>query len=387
MAKKYDNEFKVMIVELLNSGIKTKQISEDYDLSLSMIGRWRREYKLKSGDFSKKKELSIEAQELKALKKELKNVTMERDNLKKGGKHLLQERLVIYQFILKNVDIYPVEKVCKSMKVSKNSYYHWLKNKDVVVSKTATAFLKERIKIIFEQSREIYGSYRIKKKLEREGLFYSRSYIGLLMKELGVRSVLKRKFVVTTDANHSYLVAKNELNRDFCSFKLGEKWVSDITYIRVNDDWNYLTTIIDLADRKVVGWSLSEDMTTQNTVMKAWIDARKARNISNNLIFHSDRGVQYASNKITSICDYNLKITQSMSRKGNCWDNAVAESFFKTIKYEWLYRFKYTSYKQLYESLENYIYWYNTERLHSSLGYLSPLEMELKMRGFIKNVA
>ena len=121
--------------------------------------------------------------------------------------------------------------------------------------------------------------------------------------------------------------------------------------------------------------------------MNAWIDARKTRNISNNLIFHSDRGVQYASNKINNICDYNLKITQSMSRKGNCWDNAVAESFFKTIKYEWLYRFKYTSYNQLYESIEDYIYWYNTERLHSSLGYLSPLEMEMKLRGFIKKVA
>ena len=277
--------------------------------------------------------------------------------------------------------------MCKSMKVSKNAYYHWFKSKDIIVLKTATEFLKERIKFIFDQSRQIYGSCRVQKKLEKEKLFYSRSYIGLLMKEMGLRSVLKRKFVVTTDSNHDHLIAKNELNREFSTFKLGEKWVSDITYIRVNDDWNYLTTIIDLADRKVVGWSLSEDMTTQNTVMNAWIDARKTRNISNNLIFHSDRGVQYASNKITNICDYNLKITQSMSRKGNCWDNAVAESFFKTIKYEWLYRFKYTSYNQLYESIEDYIYWYNTERLHSSLGYLSPLEMEMKLRGFIKKIA
>ncbi len=277
--------------------------------------------------------------------------------------------------------------MCKSMKVSKNAYYHWFKSKDIIVLKTATEFLKERIKFIFDQSRQIYGSCRVQKKLEKENLFYSRSYIGLLMKEMGLRSVLKRKFVVTTDSNHDHLIAENELNREFYTFKLGEKWVSDITYIRVNDDWNYLTTIIDLADRKVVGWSLSEDMTTQNTVMNAWIDARKTRNISNNLIFHSDRGVQYTSNKITNICDYNLKITQSMSRKGNCWDNAVAESFFKTIKYEWLYRFKYTSYNQLYESIEDYIYWYNTERLHSSLGYLSPLEMEMKLRGFIKKVA
>jgi transposase InsO family protein len=273
------------------------------------------------------------------------------------------------------------------MKVSKNAYYHWFKNKDVILLKTPKIHLKERIEIIFKESKEIYGSCRVQKKLEREGLIYSRSYIGLLMKEMGLRSVLKRKFVVTTDSNHQYLIAENTLNRAFSSLKLGEKWVSDITYIRVNDDWNYLTTIIDLADRKVVGWSLSEDMTTQNTVMKAWIDARKTRNISNSLIFHSDRGVQYASNKITNICDFNLKITQSMSRKGNCWDNAVAESFFKTIKYEWLYRFKFTSYNQLYDSIEDYIYWYNTQRLHSSLGYLSPLEMEIKLRGIIKKVA
>ena len=148
-----------------------------------------------------------------------------------------------------------------------------------------------------------------------------------------------------------------------------------------------MTSIIDLADRKIVGWSLSEDMTTQNTVMKAWINARKTRNISDGFIFHSDRGVQYASNKMTNLCNFNLKITQSMSRKGNCWDNAVAESFFKTIKYEWLYRFKFTSYNQLYEAIDDYINWYNTERLHSSLGYISHLEMEIKLRGFIKNVA
>jgi transposase InsO family protein len=273
------------------------------------------------------------------------------------------------------------------MRISKNAYYHWFKNKNNTCLKTPKNHLKERIKIIFEDSREIYGSYRIQKKLEKEGLCYSRCYVGLLMKEMGLRSVLKRKFVITTDSNHQYVIAKNELNRNFNTLELGEKWVSDITYIRVNDDWNYLTTIIDLADRKVVGWSLSEDMTTQNTVMKAWIEARKTRKISSKFIFHSDRGVQYASNKMTNICNYTLKITQSMSRKGNCWDNAVAESFFKTIKYEWLYRFKFASYNQLFDSIEDYIHWYNTERLHSSLGDLSPLEMEIKLRGIIKKAA
>lgn len=277
------------------------------------------------------------------------------------------------------------------MIVSKNAYYHWLRNKDSVVVETSKDYLKKRIEVIFRDSREIYGSHRIQKKLEREGHSYSRSYIGLLMKEMGFKSVLKRKFVVTTDSDHTFAIAENFLNRDFESLGIGEKWISDITYIRVNDDWNYLTTIIDLADRKVVSWTLSEDMTAQNTIVKAWYQARSRRNIKDGFIFHSDRGVQYACNKMSGLFGFNNKITQSMSRKGNCWDNAVAESFFKTIKHEWLYRFKYTSYEQLYKSIEDYMDWYNTERLHSSLGYLTPLEMELKLKlklkGFIKKAA
>ncbi len=292
-----------------------------------------------------------------------------------------------YEFILRNETKYPVEKMCKSMKVSKNAYYHWVKTKDSVRLETAKMKLKERIKLIFKESRQIYGSCRIQKKLEREGLVYSRSYIGLLMKEMGLRSVLRRKYVITTDSKHAFPIANNELSRNFTSLKLGEKWVSDITYIRVNDDWSYLTTIIDLADRKIVGWALSEDMTTENTVMAAWSSARRNRTIIDGFIFHSDRGVQYASNKMTSLFSFNKKITQSMSRKGNCWDNAVAESFFKTIKHESLYRFKFTSFEQLHDAVNDYIHWYNIERLHSSLGYLTPLEMEVKLRKIIKIAA
>lgn len=207
------------------------------------------------------------------------------------------------------------------------------------------------------------------------------------MREMGLKSILKRKFVITTDSKHSFPIADNILDRDFDSAKLGVKWISDITYIRVGDNWNYLTTVIDLADRKVIGWTLSEDMTTENTILKAWIMARKNRNINTNFIFHSDRGVQYASNKMTNLFYFNRKITQSMSRKGNCWDNAVAESFFKTIKYEWLYRFRFSSYLQLYESIDQYINWYNNERLHSSLGYITPLEMEIKLKEVVKKAA
>lgn len=273
------------------------------------------------------------------------------------------------------------------MKVSRNAYYSWEKTKHLCTEKESRVLLKERIRLIFHQSRQIYGSYRIEKMLEREKLFYSRSYVAILMREMGLKSVLRRKYVVTTDSNHAFRISENRLNREFVSSELGQKWVSDITYVRVNTDWNYLTTIIDLADRKVIGWSLSGDMTAENTIMKAWLHARSNRAIGPGLIFHSDRGVQYACSKTVSLFSFNRKIIQSMSRKGNCWDNAVAESFFKTIKNEWLYRFKYTSYDQLHGAIEDYINWYNTERLHSSLGYISPLEMEVKLRGKNKKVA
>jgi len=273
------------------------------------------------------------------------------------------------------------------MKVSKNAYYHWLKIKDQPTKETTTTYLKSRIVELFNENREVYGSCRIKEVLERDNLFYSRSYVAVLMRELGLKSILRRKFIVTTDSNHAYPIAKNILDRNLECNSIGEKWVSDITYIRVNNDWNYLTTIMDLADRKIVGWSLSKDMTVENTVWKAWLSAISVRNIKFNFIFHSDQGVQYAANKISSLLRENIKITQSMSRKGNCWDNATAESLFKTIKYECTNRYKFTSHQQLFDCLEEYISWYNTKRIHSALNYKTPLEKQLQLEKLIKNAA
>ena len=142
--------------------------------------------------------------------------------------------------------------MCKCIRVSKNSYYTWLRTGQYKREKSSISLLKSRITTIFNQSKQIYGSLRIQKSLEREGLVYSRSYIALIMKELGLRSVLSKKFrVCTTDSNHTFALADNVLNRDFTSTQLGEKWVSDITYIKVGNHWNYLTTVLDLADRKI----------------------------------------------------------------------------------------------------------------------------------------
>lgn len=205
------------------------------------------------------------------------------------------------------------------------------------------------------------------------------------MSASGYKSVLRKKFVQTTDSKHEYKVHSNILNRNFKATELGSKWVSDITYIRCNNKWVYLTTMIDLADRKVVGWSLSKDMTTENTVVKAWNVARCARGITEKFIMHSDRGVQYASDKFTCILANNERVTQSMSRKGNCWDNSVAESFFKSIKYEMIYRYTFMKFEVLYSAIEEYIRWYNYKRIHSSLGYKTPFEIEMELNKEIKH--
>lgn len=267
------------------------------------------------------------------------------------------------------------------MKVSTNAYYSWLRTRNSKTERTTLMYLKTRIAAIFNKNRQVYGSLRIQKALQREGLFYSRSYIALLMKQLGLKSVVSKQFkICTTDSKYDYPIAKNLLNRDFTAKELGEKWVSDISYIKVNNQWNYITTILDLADRKIVAWTLSEDMTTENTVYKTWLKARKKREITVNHIFHSDRGVQYAANKMTSIFTNSTKIKQSMSRKGNCWDNAVAEAFFKTLKYECTNRYNFSSYSQAYTVIKDYIKWYNYERLHSSLDFKTPAEKELEIK-------
>jgi len=187
----------------------------------------------------------------------------------------------------------------------------------------------------------------------------------------------KRKFKTTTDSNHGYKVFGNLLNRQFSVDRPAKVWVSDITYIRVVNYWVYLTVVIDLADRMVLGWSLSKDMSAANTVIKAFENACNFRQPLPDLIFHSDRGVQYACE------DFNKAVKsvdgiQSMSRKGNCWDNAVAESFFKTIKLECIYRMKIHTFNNAYSIIFDYIEgWYNTKRRHSSLNGLAPIDMYL----------
>jgi putative transposase len=267
--------------------------------------------------------------------------------------------------------------MCRVFKISKSSYYHWLKsgpskrwleNEDLLV----------RIKKIFDYSLKTYGSPRIKEELQTQGFQVSRPRIARIMKAAGIRARIPRRFVVTTNSKHNYPVAPNILNRKFSTIRSGQVWVSDITYIRTNRGWLYLTVIIDLFDRKVVGWAMSKGMTAEETIIAAWRMAVNNRPITQELIFHSDRGIQYACTKFTNILNANELVQRSMSRKGNCWDNAVAESFFKTIKVEAVYNEIYQNHEHVKLSLFKWIEtWYNRKRRHSALGYKTIEEFEI----------
>lgn len=272
---------------------------------------------------------------------------------------------------------YSIERMCKVFKVSRSAYYYWLKHgrrKKI----TEDEVLILQIKKSFNRSKCTYGSPRIYEELKGLGQKISRSSIGRIMKATGLRSRVKRKFKATTDSNHNLPVAENLLDRKFKPMRLNEAWVSDITYIRVAGKWNYLTIIMDLADRMIIGWSLSSDMSAMNTVIKAWNMAIQNRRITKSLIFHSDRGVQYACKDFRELLFSNKRVKQSMSRKANCWDNAVAESFFKTLKTEFIYQNTFNNFQHLYKGIFEYIEgWYNTRRKHSSLNYSSPYEKYL----------
>ena len=247
-----------------------------------------------------------------------------------------------------------------------------------------------KIQQIYYNTKGRYGSPRITKELNMQGIKVSETLVAKLMRQHGVRSIVKMRYKVTTDSAHKYPVVKNILNREFTVEKENTVWVSDITFITTKQGWIYLTTVIDLLDRKVIGWAMSETMKSRNTTLAAFKMAKLHRPIQldQKLIFHSDRGIQYACDEFVSELNQHKNIRRSMSRKGNCWDNAVAESFFKTLKTELIYHHTYETKQQAQLSIFQYIEtFYNTTRRHSQLNNLTILEHQQLINNNLKHVA
>jgi len=258
--------------------------------------------------------------------------------------------------------------------VSRSGYYRWLGRRP---SRRATTNqqLRQAIRQVWEASGRTYGSPRIHRQLTGEGWLASRPRIARLMAAMGIASRIRRKWVVTTDSGHALTVAPNLLDRNFAPGRLGQVWVSDITYLPSNQGWLYLTTVMDLADRQILGWNLSRNLRAEETSIAAFRQAAATRRPTDSLLFHSDRGIQYACGEFTSLLAAG-KITQSMSRKGNCWDNAPAESFFKTLKAELQMDRPFTSYEEARKTIFAFVeLWYNRQRLHSALDYQTPIQV------------
>lgn len=280
-----------------------------------------------------------------------------------------------YQFVGDHSGQYPVRRMCRVLEVSASAYYAWRGRPESRRAREDRRLLVE-IKAIHQAKREVYGSPRIHAELKAQGLRHGEKRVARLMRAGGIRAKQKRKFKVTTDSRHCHPVAPNLLARDFAATAPNQKWAADITYIPTREGWLYLAAILDLYSRIVVGWSMSSRM-TRTLVLDALEMAVGRRRPGPGLLHHSDRGSQYACG------DYREALSAhgmrcSMSRKGDCWDNAPMESFFHTLKTELAHHRDYQARWQAKADIFEYIeVFYNRSRRHSALGYLTPTEYEM----------
>ena len=280
-----------------------------------------------------------------------------------------------YGFINKHRQEFCVKIMCSVMSVSRSGYYNWLKFK---LGKRAIAnmSLDKSIKSIFDAHKMRYGAPRITRALKASGIYASLGRVARRMQIMKLKAVAKQKFKVTTDSQHAKPIYHNVLNRDFTTTAINQKWCSDISYIKTDEGWLYLAVIIDLHSRAIIGWSMDKTM-NQNLVCDALLMALFKRKLPVEVVVHSDRGSQYCSNKYRKlIADY--KLIGSMSRRGNCWDNAIAESFFHTLKVELVHQCRYKTREIAKQSIFYYMEgYYNRKRMHSAIDYMAPIEVEL----------
>jgi putative transposase len=265
--------------------------------------------------------------------------------------------------------------MCRALKLTRSGYYAWCKRK-LSPRKQENETLSQEIQQIYQASRQTYGSPRIHASLVAKGFQVGRHRVVRLMAKLDIGAHTKRKFKATTDSEHTLPIAQNVLARDFTATEPDRAWVADITYIWTTQGWLYLAVIIDLFSRRVVGWSMAEHMRTELvlTALEAALGQRIPSQVG--LVFHSDRGSQYASGDYQAAL-LKANIIPSMSRRANCWDNAVAESFFGTLKTELIYPRIFSTRAIARTVIAEWIeIFYNRQRSHSTIGYLSPVQFE-----------
>ena len=288
-----------------------------------------------------------------------------------------------YAFIHSQFGAFKLRLMCRLLEVSRSGFYAWLKRGPSERSRQDEA-LSIEIKALHERSRRTYGSPRVFRDLKDRGFAVAEKRVARLMRERGLRAKSHRRFKVTTNSNHAHPVAPNLLSRRFAPSEIdgvNRAWASDITYIWTKEGWLYLAVVLDLSSRRVIGWSTGENPDSSLTIRALEMAlSSRSRSKGSSLLHHSDRGVQYAAGTYRHLLKSN-DIECSMSRKGDCWDNAVTESFFATIKKELVRESSWRTREEARTALFDFIeVWYNRERKHSSLGYTTPEEYERRTR-------
>jgi transposase InsO family protein len=285
---------------------------------------------------------------------------------------------VRFAFIHERREEFDVQRMCQVLEVSRSGYYAWVERPPSERQERSMK-LTEQIRAAHEQSRGSYGSPRVTVDLREAGVAVCENTVAKLMRQAGIQAKVKRRYVPrTTDSAHDHPIAPNRLDQDFAAEAPDRKWTCDITYVPTDQGWLYLAVVMDCFSRKIVGWSMRDHLRSE-LVSEALQMAIRARRPGAGLLHHSDRGVQYACGDYRKLlAEHGIEC--SMSRRGNCYDNAIMESFFGTVKTELVHHEHYLTHQQARQSLFEWIEcWYNRRRRHSSLDYLSPEAFEAKL--------
>ncbi|WP_102531010.1 IS3 family transposase [Shewanella sp. 10N.286.52.B9] len=369
--KSYPQAFKdEAVLMVLEQGYSVAEAAKSLGVSTSLLYNWKEKHQAQQQGIALEES---ERDELKRLRRENKELRMEKEIPKKGKRLLCERHEVKFRFIKQHSSLFPIALLSRVMNVSKSGYYDWHK-RPVNVINLETLKLYRLVRQLFKQSRGSLGNREMVKKLRKEGYQVGRYLVRKIMYRLRLKATQRRAYKVTTQRKHSDAVADNLLNMNFNPVSANQIWAGDVTYLKTGEGWMYLAVVMDLYSRRIVEWHIDKRMTT-DLISKALMKAYNLRQPARGLVFHSDRGSQYTSKQFGKLLS-TYGIQASMGDVGACWDNAVVERFFGSLKHDWVFKVAQPTREFMKQDVAAYMKYYNLERLHSANGDLSPVEFE-----------